>query len=402
MALPLDARTPESAPHTSTVEQPASRRGLGRHRLRRTIRVAAPAAIAVGLLVPTAAYGDPGQTAAGSSSSISDVTAKLDVLAKQSSILTEQFDTATIDVGTKQKAADQARTQAAQAVADYAAARGQLTETVTSEYEGSTFGSTGALLLSSSGDDYVQTLNTLDVIGAHRADVIAVLDTKKAAADRATHTAETLLGQAKATQAKVAKTRQEVQASIGTYQSTLAKLNAEQQAAYAARNTASAQQVDQLRQQTATATPAPARAAASAPARSSSASAAPAPTAPVQAASGSAQAAVSFALAQIGKPYVFGAAGPGSYDCSGLTSAAWRAGGVSLPHSAAGQYGYGTHVSVSQLQPGDLLFYYSPIGHVTMYVGNGMMVTAPETGELVKVQSISAMMSSFVGATHIG
>ena len=90
-----------------------------------------------------------------------------------------------------------------------------------------------------------------------------------------------------------------------------------------------------------------------------------------------------FALAQVGKPYVFGAAGPGAYDCSGLTMAAWRAAGVSLPHSAADQYNYGHHVSRDQLEPGDLIFFYQPIGHVTIYIGNGMMVSAPTEGEPV-------------------
>ena len=74
------------------------------------------------------------------------------------------------------------------------------------------------------------------------------------------------------------------------------------------------------------------------------------------------QAAVQFALDQVGKPYVCGAAGPDAYDCSGLTMASWQQGGVSLPHSAADQYNYGHHVSFDQLQPGDLMFFYQPIG----------------------------------------
>src|SRR5206468_2438965 len=76
--------------------------------------------------------------------------------------------------------------------------------------------------------------------------------------------------------------------------------------------------------------------------------------------SGSVQAVIAFAEAQVGKAYVFGAAGPDAYDCSGLTMAAWAQAGVTLPHSAAEQYNYGTHVAYSQLQPGDLIFLYSP------------------------------------------
>jgi cell wall-associated NlpC family hydrolase len=114
-----------------------------------------------------------------------------------------------------------------------------------------------------------------------------------------------------------------------------------------------------------------------------------------------AQKAVEFALAQVGKPYVFGAAGPGSYDCSGLTMAAWQAGGVSLPHSAADQYNYGHHVSRDALQPGDLIFFYQPIGHVTIYIGQGMMVSAPTEGQNVSVVPLSSFDSDYVGATRL-
>ena len=122
----------------------------------------------------------------------------------------------------------------------------------------------------------------------------------------------------------------------------------------------------------------------------------------VSAPGGAAQTAVNFAMAQLGKPYQWGASGPGSYDCSGLTMAAWRAAGVSLPHSAADQYNYGTHVSRSQLQPGDLLFFYQPIGHVTIYIGGGKMVSAPTTGQNVKIVSLAYYNSDYVGATHLG
>jgi cell wall-associated NlpC family hydrolase len=117
--------------------------------------------------------------------------------------------------------------------------------------------------------------------------------------------------------------------------------------------------------------------------------------------SSAARTAVQFALSQVGKPYVFGAAGPGSYDCSGLTMAAWAKAGVSLPHSAAGQYSYGHHVSRADLRPGDLVFFYQPIGHVTIYIGDGMMVSAPTEGENVSVVPLSAFDGSYTGATRL-
>jgi len=99
-----------------------------------------------------------------------------------------------------------------------------------------------------------------------------------------------------------------------------------------------------------------------------------------------AAAAVRYAYAQIGKPYAFGADGPNSFDCSGLTMMAWRQGGIDLPHSAAAQYGIGRHVTRSELQPGDLIFRYSPISHVAMYVGGGLQIAATHTGSTVKLQ----------------
>jgi cell wall-associated NlpC family hydrolase len=112
---------------------------------------------------------------------------------------------------------------------------------------------------------------------------------------------------------------------------------------------------------------------------------------------GSASAAVSFAMAQVGKPYCYGGAGSACYDCSGLTMAAWARAGVSLPHSSAAQFNVGRRISASELQPGDLIFYYSPISHVSMYIGNGQRVSATHTGDYVRVQSLG---SSIVGYTR--
>lgn len=114
-------------------------------------------------------------------------------------------------------------------------------------------------------------------------------------------------------------------------------------------------------------------------------------------ASGSARKALQFAYAQLGKPYQYGATGPGSYDCSGLTMMSWRAGGVSLPRTSQAQYNAGPHISESQLQPGDLVFFYN-LDHVGIWVGNGKVLHAPQTGETVKIVPFSTMSSTYVGA----
>lgn len=123
----------------------------------------------------------------------------------------------------------------------------------------------------------------------------------------------------------------------------------------------------------------------------------PAPTDPAPedppSPSGGAQAAIAFARAQLGEPYRWGAAGPGSWDCSGLTSKAWAAGGTSLPHYSVAQYDAATPIPAGQLRPGDLVFWGdngspSSIYHVALYVGDGRIIHAPRTGRPVTEESM--------------
>lgn len=106
--------------------------------------------------------------------------------------------------------------------------------------------------------------------------------------------------------------------------------------------------------------------------------------------SGKAGVAVRFAYAAIGTPYVFADDGPDGYDCSGLTLAAWRAAGKSLPHNARMQWGVVSHLSRSELEPGDLVFY-TNLTHIGMYVGGGKVIHAPTFGETVKISDIGML-----------
>ena len=121
---------------------------------------------------------------------------------------------------------------------------------------------------------------------------------------------------------------------------------------------------------------------------------------PVRPVASGAAAAVAEARRQLGKPYEFGSPGPDSFDCSGLTSYAWRAGGRSLPHSSAAQYGATSRVPVDRIEPGDLVFYGSPIHHVGIYAGDGQMVEASETGTPVRMASI--YRHDLVGVGRVG
>ena len=117
-------------------------------------------------------------------------------------------------------------------------------------------------------------------------------------------------------------------------------------------------------------------------------------------ASGRAAAAVAYAMAQVGDAYVYGAMGENAFDCSGLTMRAWAQAGVSLPHSSGAQYGSGPRIAASDLQPGDLVFYYSPISHVGIYIGNGLIVHAANPGTGVAVTGLYSM--PYVGAVRPG
>jgi cell wall-associated NlpC family hydrolase len=110
---------------------------------------------------------------------------------------------------------------------------------------------------------------------------------------------------------------------------------------------------------------------------------------------------VGIAMQYLGTPYVWGGASPGGFDCSGLVMYVYAQVGVSLPHSSYAQYGAGVPVSMSDLQPGDLVFFYG-LGHVGIYVGGGNFIHAPHTGDVVKISSLSgSYASSFVGARRI-
>ncbi len=109
--------------------------------------------------------------------------------------------------------------------------------------------------------------------------------------------------------------------------------------------------------------------------------------------------ALRFALTRIGDPYVWGGAGPDDFDCSGLVMWAYAQVGISLVHFTGAQWNEGEHISRSQLEPGDLVFFFQDISHVGLYIGNGMMVDAPTFGQDVQIQPV--MWDVYVGAVRI-
>jgi peptidoglycan DL-endopeptidase CwlO len=315
----------------------------------------------------------PGLAAAAphASPSVASVQKQLGELALKNAQLVEKFNQAQIAVERREKAAKTAQASAAQASAAYRTAHAEFAQIVQAQYESGSFGAAAALLDSSSGTNYMDRLDTLDMVSTHTAQVVASVSAARDTASDAAGKAEKLLDSARTQRDALAKQRKAVDAQIRKYQTLLSTLTSAQQYAYqrASNPSLSVAKVASLHL--------------------------------TKASTAAAQRAIQYALDQVGKPYVFGAAGPDSYDCSGLTMASWARGGVSLPHSAADQYNYGHHVSRSELQPGDLVFFYQPIGHVTIYIGSGMMVSAPTEGQNVSVVPLSSFDSSYTGATRL-
>jgi cell wall-associated NlpC family hydrolase len=307
-----------------------------------------------------------------------DVIAKLDDLAVSNDKLTEAFNKATADVATAQQNAEQADKAAVAARRTLVGARHDLAISLAAQYKGSSFSHTAALLASNSGQNYIEKMQSLSFLSMHQQEIASEAAQAAVAAKQADATAAKLVATAVAKRASLAAQRDALSTEIDKQKRLLASLTAAERARVLAQGTPSkpqvAAQVAQIAQLT---------------------------TAPTSAVSKGAGAAVQAALSQQGKPYVWGAAGPDAYDCSGLTMWAWGQAGVSLPHQSEQQQNLGTPVDQSQLQPGDLVFFGSPAYHVGMYIGNGMMVHAPTSGDVVKVTSLS-YMSDYSGARRVG
>lgn len=346
---------------TSPAHAPSTR---SRRVLRSGLLLGASAALTLTLL-PGTAGATPGQT----SPSPDQLTQMVGVASQQLELVSEQVNTAQEHYRQEQAAKAGADQAVADAQARLTALAPQIREVARSAYASGNnhLVTLDVMLTSRSASDFVTQLTTLNAIAGHTNTVVQQASSAATSAKQSQATADQAEAAAKKDLDDVTSKQADLQAKIADYQRQYDALTAPQQ-----------QQVQTAR---------------------SGPSVAP-PTA-VAAASGAAQVAVNTALAQVGKPYVYGAAGPNSFDCSGLTQYSWAAAGVSLPHSAEMQAGMGTPVSLSALQPGDLVFYYSPISHVAMYIGNGNIVHASTEGQPVKVVPLSSMPGA-VAARHYG
>jgi cell wall-associated NlpC family hydrolase len=319
---------------------------------------AALVAAATGVLTPSSADAAP-RTAA-------EATAAAEKAANDLAVIDEQVHQAELTVGQQQAAAQKAAGAAAVAKAAMKAYEPQLRAIAQTGYTSNSQSRMAAFLTSRSAGELVQRVATLDMIATHINQVISgaaaaqrAADEAQAEADRAAATATAGLKQLQEQQAQVKK-------QIADYEALFARLTTTEQSAVTNALAGPALTVpDQL------------------------------PLAPTEAAA----IAVKTALAQVGDRYVWGTSGPDTFDCSGLTSYAYAAAGVSLPHSSRAQAGLGRAVSRAELQPGDLVYFFSPVSHIGLYIGGGMMVHARTSGRPVAVTSVD--MSGYKGARRI-
>jgi cell wall-associated NlpC family hydrolase len=306
-------------------------------------------------------------------------------------ILTEQFNEAREELAATREAADRAAQELVAAEAALAGAREQVRAVAYGAYTGERLAPLEAVLTSDSPDELLDRIGILRTIADHNGQVLGRAEQTAADADRAKASAQDIATRAQAQVDRVAAQKDDLDAQIAVYQAAYERLSEEEQrASRAAAERHAAEQAAAA--QAAAAEAAGSSAAASRPAPAAPRAAAP-PAAPVLGGSAAARKAVDIAMAQIGDPYVWGAAGPDAFDCSGLVQYAYAAAGISLPHSSRMQSTMGAPVSRDALQPGDLVFFYSPVSHVGIYIGDGQMVHASTSGVPVKTASVDSMGS---------
>ncbi|BAU85541.1 NLP/P60 protein [Streptomyces laurentii] len=319
------------------------------------------------------------------------VRAQVDRLYEEAEVATEKYNGAKEQVGRARAALDRLRDEAARRTERLNRSRDALGAIATAQYRAGALDPTLQLAFTSDPDDYLERASLAEKVGNRQAATITAVRRELGAVHRLRAQAGDQLRDLQAREADLRHQKSAVRGKLNAARELLAQLSAEDRARYEA----------------AVATGGHDAGAGSGTGGADGVAGAAGRAGqdlgldgPVTAGTGRAAEAISFARAQIGKPYVWGATGPSSYDCSGLTQAAWRAAGVTLPRTTYTQINAGRRVSRSELAPGDLVFFYSGVSHVGLYIGDGRMIHAPRPGAPIRVAPIDQM--PFAGATRIG
>jgi cell wall-associated NlpC family hydrolase len=370
---------------------------------RRTAAGFTTAALASVTLLSQTANAAPGDPKPGTTQSIEAVKEKVDTLYHQAETATQHYNAA-------KERSEKQRTKVDQLLADVAANTEKLNEArrtlgtyAAAQYrDGGMTSSAASLLFSNDPQDLFDQSHLMDRMAGSEKRAVDDFQTQAAKAAKERREAAQSLASLTNTQNELKTKKKSVQDKLAQARQLLANLTAKEKARLAAiekkkaeearrkaaelaekqrKAEAARQQQEQAQQSSGSSSSGSSSGSGSSTGTGSSTS------------TGSTKAAkaIDFAESQLGKPYVWGATGPNSYDCSGLTQAAWKAAGVSLPRTTWDQVKAGTRVSTSDLNPGDLVFFYDDISHVGLYIGDGMMIHAPKPGDVVKKAPITEM-----------
>lgn len=336
--------------------------------------------------------------------SIEDVQKKVDDLYRQAGTATQQYNQAKEATTAQRSRVDTLLDDVAKRTEKLNEARRTLGTYAAAQYRGGTLAPTATFFLADDPQSFFDQTHLMDRMTERQTRAVSDFRTQQVKASKQRAEAVASLETLTESQATLRTSKQNVQTKLSEARGLLSKLTAEEKARLAElerkKEAEAKRKAAELAKKQAAAKAEADRKAAAAEEAAKEAGSGTGTGTGTGTGSGSgsdadastkAEKVMAFARAQLGKPYVWGATGPASYDCSGLTQAAWKAAGVDLPRTTWDQVNVGTRIATEDLQPGDLVFFYDDISHVGIYKGDGMMIHAPKPGANVREESIYYM-----------
>ncbi|MET8075048.1 NlpC/P60 family protein [Streptomyces sp. NPDC005303] len=304
------------------------------------------------------------------------VKAKVDRLYQEAEAATEKYNGAKEKAEAAETRLDTLRDEAARRTEQLNEARDTLGTIAAAQYRGGGLDPAMQLALTDDPDRYLDSAEFVERAGTRQAASVADVRRQLREIEQLRGAAHIELASLKSRQTELKRHKKTITGKLGAVRRLMSQLSAEERSVLGSGQDRASRATTGAREEL---------------------------TGPGAAATGApdsrAAAAVSYAYAKLGSPYVWGATGPDAFDCSGLIQAAYRSSGVSLPRTTYAQIDAGRRVSRSELLPGDLVFFYSGISHVGLYIGNGQMIHAPNPSAPVRVAPIDEM--PFAGATRV-
>ncbi|MFD5815344.1 NlpC/P60 family protein [Streptomyces sp. NPDC127038] len=348
-------------------------------------------AVTIALAGAATATGFDGVGHADPQLSPAQVKAQVDKLYVEAEAATQKYDGAKEKAGQAEANLRKLRDEAARREDKLNSARDALGSMAAAQYRSGGLDPVVQLALSDHPDQYLEGAAFAERVGTRQSAEVDGVRRQLRELEQLRSAAHIELASLSSRQAELKRQKKTINEKLGAARQLLARLTPQERTQYAERGGADDQQHVS---RDAARGPAPV-----ASSGASGASGAAAAGSGVAAPNSRAAAAIAYAYSKLGSPYVWGATGPDAFDCSGLAQAAYRSAGISLPRTTYSQINAGRRVTLSELQPGDLVFFYAGITHVGIYIGNGQMIHAPNPSAPVRVAPINEM--PFAGATRV-